>query len=114
MPFLDDWSTDDSLDDLFLSQPQVNKLKKKKTSRMSSSAPLKARENEYPCLVVFKRNGTFQSPFELLDIVEDRSKDIDKKWLSGVLNTESRIRCRDLKCYPEYKVSIYSKIDNRK
>lgn len=105
---LDLWSTDNSEDDLFSSQP-VSKLKKNK-KKVTSSAPLPTLGNEYPCLVIFNRGADVQFPFQLLDLVDDGSQDVDKKWISGIMNTESRKRCRDLKCFPDYMVSVYAKI----
>ena len=106
---IDPWSTDNSQDDMFYTQVRTNKLKKKK-KKLSSSAPLPAREIEYPCLVVFKRGGNIEFPFELLELVEDDSQGVDKKWISGIMNSESRKRSRDLKCYPDFMVSIFCKI----
>ena len=102
------WSTDNSEEDLFSTQTR-SKLKKKK-KKITSSAPLPTLGNEYPCLVIFIRGADVQFPFELLELVNDGSQDVDKKWTSGIMNTDSRKRCRDLKFYPDFSVSVYAKI----
>ena len=103
--FLDDSFLDDSLNDMF--HKSQSKLRKK-LKAISVTAPPKLND-EFPVVIVFKWGGNSENPFELCDM--SQLDDVDTKLLNGILSPKSRQKQRRVEAYPEFSVSIFSKID---
>lgn len=102
---------------MFASQ-QIKKAKKHKPP-ITSSAPQPSKSlaklmEQYPNLVFFKWGGDIHNPFELVKLESLNPNDIDTNWVCGILSEQSRKKHRDIKSFPDYLVSVFSKIEKRK
>lgn len=103
-------SSDDSQQDIF-ADTQIPT----KNSHVSESNPHKWENTnfEYPMLVLFLWNGQ-KNPFVLVYLIELDPQDVGEKWMSAILSPASRAKHRNLKMFPEFGVSVFSKIHKSK
>lgn len=98
--------SDDSQQDLF-----ANTQIETKNPHVNDSNPNEWNDTdfEYPMLVLFLWNGQIK-PFTLVSLIELNPRDVDGKWLSGVLSPTSRLKHRNFRLYPDFGVSVFGKI----
>lgn len=65
---------------------------------------------QYTSFIVFKWGGDVFCPFEIVGVSE-LDKDVHPSWTSGVLSPKSRAKYRQLMYFPDYAVSMFSKIE---
>ena len=68
---------------------------------------------DYPYLILFCWDGE-TNPFMLVPLTEIDPRDIDWKWLSGILSPKSRCKLRKMTQFPDYSVSIFGKVQRSK
>lgn len=64
---------------------------------------------EFPWLILFLWSGQSE-PFTMVPLIDLDPLDIDSKWLSAILSSKSRCKHRHFKNYPDFAVSIFSKV----
>lgn len=103
--------SDDSQVDFFATQ----KHEKRKEFITSSAPPLSEPTNfVYPWFAVFKWGGDIDHPFEILSVEDVEEGELDSKLLTGLLAPPSRLRHRELKCFPDFSISVFAKIESSK
>ena len=102
--------SDDSQQDVF-----ANTQVPSKNVHVNENNPHKWENTDfdYPMLVLFLWNGQI-NPFVLVYLIELDPEDVGEKWLSAILSPASRAKHRVLKMYPEFGVSIFSKLHKSK
>ena len=98
--------SDDSQQDMF-----ANTQVQTRNEHVTDSNPDKWTDTdfEYPMLIIFRWGGQ-ADPFILSFLVELDPEDVNVNWLNGILSPTSRCKHRNLKAFPDFSVSIYSKV----
>lgn len=104
-------SSDDSQVDIFASQATT---KKKLFKTSSAPAPKTGQVIDYKWLIIFKWGGDIDYPFEVVALEDLRSCDYENTWLTGVMSPASRKKYRNLDIYPDFSISVFSKVEGRK
>lgn len=106
--------SDDSQVDIFATQVPPKKKKELRTL----SAPLYTGPNPsgyvYPWLIIFRWGGDIGQPFVLFSVEELAEGELDPKILTGILSSTSRMKHRDLGFFPDFSISIFSKLEKCK
>lgn len=101
------------MDNTSESESQVDMFENTQTQSDTRIEDWDQRNFEYPGLVLFLWNGQ-TNPFVLVSLIELDPKEVEMKWLSGILSPASRSKHRSFNMFQDCAVSIFGKIHKSK